>query len=162
MAEVAGASGSALRVDGSFGLGFRRRVLDPAAQAAAMAERSTSWVALAGELENHGALSAEVRRRGLDPGAGSDADLLGVLWREMGEDAAALARGFHHAVIWHRDRRALTLLADRCGAVKALYFHRGRDFLVFGSTLKAVAAHPSCRGARISRRSRISSSCAIR
>lgn len=140
IAEVAGAPHAALYHDGSLGIGVQSR----GEGSASVSRDSTSLAALTGEIENRGELVADLRRRGVDVGDGTGADIVRALCGSGGAAAAAESmRGLFNAAVWRRERRELILLADRSAGVKTLYYHRGRDFLAFGSTLKAVAAHPS-------------------
>jgi asparagine synthase (glutamine-hydrolysing) len=62
--------------------------------------------------------------------------LVGALERSVGMFALA---------VWDRERRELSLARDRLGE-KPLFYGRAGDALVFGSELRALAAHPSFRG----------------
>ena len=141
VADVVGAPGAELRIDRNLGLGLSRHVVGPRSQRASIAETPTFWVALTGELENREELLAGLRRKGSEPSANLDADLVAALVEANGTSAATAAVGFFNAVIWNRASRELVLLSDRCGGVKAMYYFRGTGFLAFGSSLKAVVAH---------------------
>jgi asparagine synthase (glutamine-hydrolysing) len=140
VAEVVGAPDAELNVDRNFGLGLFRHVVDPVGQQRAVWETPTLWLALTGELENHGQLRADLRRGGREAPT-QDAALVAALVEANGLSAATSAVGFFNAVIWDRAGRDLVLLADRCAGVKAMYYCRRPGFLAFGSSLKAVLAH---------------------
>lgn len=101
-----------------------------------------------GEIYNYQALRSQ-----LDSVGG------GALWRGHSDTEVLLACLVHwgamrtlNALIgmfafacWDRQERVLTLARDRMGE-KPLYWGWQGDVLLFGSELKALKAHPACRG----------------
>jgi len=142
VAKLIGAPTADLEIDRNFGVGIQRHVVASDAQSPGLSRSSDLCVALTGEIENRAELVAELARRGTRPATDLDADLVAALWRSDGEAAAAATHGYFNAVVWDRERRELVLLVDRCAGVKSLSYHRSADRLVFGSTIKAVLAHP--------------------
>jgi len=142
VARLLGAPEAELFIDGGFALGLRRQIAEPEWQMAGCGRAGDLVVALTGEIENREDLVRRLRQRGLAPRSHGDADLVAELWRADGMAAAAALEGFFSAVVWHRGRRELVLVADRCAGVRTLYHAPGPGFLAFGSTLKSVLAHP--------------------
>ena len=108
------------------------------------------WVlAFNGEIYNHVALRAEIEAAGGGPSAAGSA------WRGHSDTEtllegiaiwglrATLAKcvGMFALALWDRERRELQLARDRFGEKPLYYGWVGGDFL-FGSELKALAAHP--------------------
>jgi asparagine synthase (glutamine-hydrolysing) len=139
VARTLGVPQAEIRIDRNFGLGLRRTVVEPRRQASGIAVSERTWVAMGGEIENRDALHASLREGGAELPGATDAELVAAA---VDAGRARALRGYFHAVLWKRSRRELVLLADRCGAVKALYWFRHPEFLVFGSSLKAVTAWP--------------------
>jgi len=96
-----------------------------------------------GEIYNHAALRKELIARGASFRGHSDTEVLLALISELGLPAA-LDRcvGMFAIALWDRDERRLSLARDRFGE-KPLYYGWQRDSFLFGSELKALAAHPS-------------------
>lgn len=132
--------GADVEVDGSFGIGLQRHVVDPATQSNGLSRATDVCVAIAGEIANLSELAAATMRAGGPPLA-HDADLLASSWRTGNLDAVTRAHGAFAALIWDRSRRELVLLADRCGTLRPLYLHRNAERIVFGSSVKAVLVH---------------------
>ena len=101
-------------------------------------------VALNGEIYNHRDL-----RRTLDDGTcppawrgASDTEVVTACLDAWGIDATLEACvGMFAIAVWDRDTRRLTLARDRIGE-KPLYFGRFAGVWLFGSEIKALAAHP--------------------
>lgn len=106
-------------------------------------------IALNGEIYNHLDLRREINGRSVAsiPWRGhSDTETLleGIaMWGV--EEALRRCVGMFAIALWDRSRRELVLARDRMGE-KPLYFGWQGDSFVFGSELKALAAHPAWRG----------------
>ena len=130
-------------------LGFRRlAILDLSPQGhQPMASHDGRWViAFNGEIYNH----AELRRQlgdGIVWRGHSDTEVLLEAVAAWGVEAA-LARfdGMFAFALWDRSERSLVLARDRFGE-KPLYWAEMGGSLLFGSELKALAAHPAWDGA---------------
>lgn len=101
-----------------------------------------------GEIYNHRALRDRVEAAGWDAGwcGHSDTETLLAalqLWGVAG--ALPLLNGMFAFAVWDRSRRVLTLARDRMGE-KPLFYGTVADTFLFGSELKALAAHPHWRG----------------
>jgi asparagine synthase (glutamine-hydrolysing) len=125
-------------------LGFRRlAILDLSPQGhQPMASHDGRWViSFNGEIYNHAALRAR-----LDPAIAwrghSDTEVLLEAVAAWGvETAVAAFDGMFAFALWDRAERVLHLARDRFGE-KPLYWAEMGGALLFGSELKALAAHP--------------------
>jgi asparagine synthase (glutamine-hydrolysing) len=103
-------------------------------------------VAFNGEIYNH----LELRRRLEQDGqvgwnGNSDTEtLLAAIERWGIVEALKASIGMFAFALWSRQERTLILARDRIGE-KPLYYGWQNGTLLFGSTLKALLAHPSCR-----------------
>lgn len=101
-----------------------------------------------GEIYNHHDLRAELQAEG---GAfhwrgHSDTETLLAALRHWGVPRALeRVNGMFAFALWDAAERTLFLARDRMGE-KPLYYGRSGDTFVFGSELKALAAHPDWRG----------------
>ncbi|OAN48160.1 asparagine synthetase B [Paramagnetospirillum marisnigri] len=129
-------------------LGFRRlAILDLSPQGhQPMDSHDGRWViSFNGEIYNHAALKAR-----LDPAIAwrghSDTEVLLEAVSAWGVEAAVAAfDGMFAFALWDRRDRVLYLARDRFGE-KPLYWARCGGSLLFGSELKALAAHPAWDG----------------
>ncbi len=100
-------------------------------------------VALNGEIYNHRSLRARLERSNDAPAwrGASDTELLTAAFDAWGVDATLVACvGMFAIAVWDRCDRRLTLARDRIGE-KPLYFGRFGGTWLFGSEIKALAAH---------------------
>jgi len=102
-----------------------------------------------GEIYNYPALRARLEQEGATAWRGSsDTEVLVTAIARWGVDAALeAANGMFALAVWDRKARRLTLARDRMGE-KPLYYGWSAgggagSVLLFGSELKALAAHPS-------------------
>ncbi|KAF0286428.1 asparagine synthase (glutamine-hydrolyzing) [Spiribacter sp. SSL99] len=102
-----------------------------------------------GEIYNHRALRADLEAEGggFDWQGHSDTETLLAGLRHWGiEGALERVNGMFAFALYDRQRRRLTLARDRMGEKPLYYGHADGTFL-FGSELKALAAHPEWVGA---------------
>jgi asparagine synthase (glutamine-hydrolysing) len=135
--------------DSSAGVAFGHRrlsILD-LSEAGAQPMRSECGrfaITFNGEIYNHLDIRAELEAADAAPNwrGRSDTETLLYAVRQWGV-AAALQRfsGMFALALWDERERTLTLARDRFGEKPLFYGWSGRD-LVFGSELKALAAHP--------------------
>jgi len=143
VAALLGVPSSAVVAEGAFGVCLNRKLIDKRNQKGVIAttvDRSV-WLAMTGEIEGLQQLVHELERAGHPTIATTDADVLLQLFLIYGAAFVARVQGFFNIVIWDSRRRRLLLYADRCGQVRALYYHQGPHSFVFGSCAKAVIAH---------------------
>jgi asparagine synthase (glutamine-hydrolysing) len=107
----------------------------------AISPERTIWLAMTGEIEGLGELIDELDRSGHEVPGETDADVLLKLFMLHGTAFVERVQGFFNIVIWDARRRRLFLYADRCGQVRPLYYHQGRNSFAFGSCVKAVIGH---------------------
>ena len=134
----------------SIGLGTRRLAIVDTSVAGRQPMHSRSGrfvVALNGEIYNHVALrrTLDARTAPTTWHGSSDTEVLVAGLDAWGIDATLEACvGMFAIAIWDRDQRRLTLARDRLGE-KPLYLGRFGGVWLFGSELKALAAHPLFR-----------------
>ena len=107
-------------------------------------EDGTIAIVYNGETYNAPELRRELEGRGHRFKTRSDTEVLVHLYEEKGEDLVDRLRGMFGFAIWDSRNRKLVLARDRLGK-KPLYWTRAGDWLVFGSELKALKAHPEVR-----------------
>lgn len=101
-----------------------------------------------GEIYNHRDLRAELEAEGgiFDWRGHSDTETLFTALRYWGvQGALERANGMFAFALWDAVERRLFLARDRMGE-KPLYYGRSGDAFLFGSELKALAAHPCWQG----------------
>ena len=106
-------------------------------------EDGSVGVALNGEIYNYRDLGRELRVAGHTLRTQGDTEVLAHLAESL--EPVALARrleGMFAFAVWDARRHRLILGRDRMGK-KPLYYWSGPGRLVFGSEIKAVAAHPA-------------------
>ena len=127
------------------GLGFRRLSIVDLSQEGHQPMRSASGrftLVFNGEVYNHEALRRELAERGAKFRGSSDTEVILAAFEEWGL-GRALGRmeGMFAIALWDARERSLTLIRDRLG-IKPLFYQVVRGRLLFGSELKALAAHP--------------------
>jgi asparagine synthase (glutamine-hydrolysing) len=127
--------------------GHRRLSILDLSEAGAQPMRSACGrltVTFNGEIYNHLEIRAELEAAGAAPNwrGHSDTETVLAAIKQWGV-AAALRRmiGMFAFALWDEEARTLTLCRDRFGEKPLFYGWCGQD-LIFGSELKALAAHP--------------------
>ena len=130
-------------VDGPVALGHRRlQIIDLATGRQPIAnETGTVQAILNGEIYNYRRLAAMLRERGHRFATSSDTEVIVHAWEEFGEDCLAHFNGMFSFVLWDAERQTLFAARDRMGEKPFYYAERG-GWLVFGSELRALVAHP--------------------
>ncbi|MBE3588696.1 MAG: asparagine synthase (glutamine-hydrolyzing) [Thermoanaerobacteraceae bacterium] len=127
-------------------LGHRRLVVvDPAGGGQPMIRRKgeNAYVMVYnGELYNTAGLRHELEARGYRFQGHSDTEVLLTSFMEWGRECVKRLNGIFAFAVWDEARQCLFLARDRLG-VKPLFYTQRDGFLLFGSELKALLAHPA-------------------
>jgi asparagine synthase (glutamine-hydrolysing) len=130
-------------VDGPVALGHRRlRVIDLASGRQPLSnEDGTVWAILNGEIYNHVELREALLGRGHRFATRSDTEVVVHAWEDFGEDCLGYFNGMFALALWDERRQVLLLARDRMGE-KPLYYTQLGGWLIFGSELRSILAHP--------------------
>src|SRR5262245_58204388 len=142
-----GPDGEGQYTSGNVGLGHRRLAIIDLSDAARqpMASHDGRWqIVYNGELYNFRELRTELEPLGHRFRTRSDTDVLIAAWAQWGTRSLERLNGMFAFAIWDTRERKLTLARDRFG-VKPLYYARAGDTFLFGSEIKAIAAHGAYR-----------------
>jgi asparagine synthase (glutamine-hydrolysing) len=112
-------------------------------------EDNSIWIVFNGEIYNHHELRATLEQKGHRYRTQSDTETIVHLYEEYGTQCVERLRGMFAFVIWDAKRRVLFGARDRLG-IKPFYYLHNSEFLLFGSEIKAILAHPGVR-ARLDR-----------
>jgi asparagine synthase (glutamine-hydrolysing) len=129
---------------GPVALGFRRLSiidLEGGHQPMSDPERGV-FLIFNGEIYNFAVLKAELEARGHRFTSRSDTEVILRGYIEWGIDVLSKLNGMFGVAIWDERQRRLMLARDRLG-VKPLYYRVNDDGVVFGSEIRAIAAHES-------------------
>jgi asparagine synthase (glutamine-hydrolysing) len=130
-------------VDGPVALGHRRlQIIDLATGRQPVAnETGTVHAILNGEIYNYRSLTDTLRARGHRFTTSSDTEAIVHAWEEFGPDCLAHFHGMFAFAIWDAERQTLFAARDRMGE-KPFYYAERNGWLVFGSEIRALLAHP--------------------
>jgi asparagine synthase (glutamine-hydrolysing) len=140
-----GPDGSGAYLDGPCALGHRRLSIVDLSEAGGqpMANEDNSiHVTFNGEIYNHLDLRDELAAAGHVFRSRCDTEVLVHGYEEWGEGLCERLRGMFAFAIWDAKRRRLLLARDRLG-IKPLYYHLGKERLIFGSEVKSLLLDPS-------------------
>ncbi|TMA25814.1 MAG: asparagine synthase (glutamine-hydrolyzing) [Deltaproteobacteria bacterium] len=140
-----GPDGSGLFVEGPAALGHRRlSIIDLSANGAQpMAnEDGTVHVTFNGEIYNHLVLREELIAKGHLFRSRCDTEVLVHGYEEWGDALPERLSGMFAFAIWDSKRRRLLFARDRLGK-KPVYYHLGKEKLVFASEIKSLLCDPA-------------------
>lgn len=127
--------------DGACALGHRRlSIIDLRPEGAQPLTNEDGSVAIVvnGEIYNFQELRRELEAKGHLFKSRSDSEVIVHLYEEEGVNFLDRLRGMFAIALWDGPRRRLVLARDRFGK-KPLFYHAGREGLVFASELGALA-----------------------
>jgi len=142
-----GPDGAGIHIAGPVGLGFRRlSILDlsHAADQPMLSEDGQLILVFNGEIFNYIELRRELEALGHQFKSTGDTEVLLHSYREWGRRCLDKLNGMWAFVIYDLQRGILFGSRDRFG-VKPLYFHRGKDSVLFASEIKAFLSSGICR-----------------
>jgi asparagine synthase (glutamine-hydrolysing) len=130
-------------VSGEIGLGFRRlSIIDLSGGHQPLSnEDGTVWIVFNGEIYNYQTLREELIAKGHTFKTKSDTEVIVHLYEDYGVDCVSKLRGMFAFAVWNTNKKTLFLARDRVG-IKPLYYYLGKNFLSFGSEIKALLADP--------------------
>ena len=104
-------------------------------------EEQTIWVVYNGEIYNFKQIRRELERKGHRFRTETDTEVIVHAYEEFGDACVDQFNGMFAFALWDQPRQRLLLVRDRLG-IKPLYYCLTPHYLIFGSELKAVIAHP--------------------
>lgn len=138
-------------VDGSQGIAMAHRrlsILDlsPAGMQPMHSHGNKYVICFNGEIYNHHEIRSDLIPANIPWRGSSDTESLLAAIEEWGVDRALRKTvGMFAFALWDKQKNELTIARDRLGE-KPLYYGYCRDYLFFGSELKALKAHPQFVG----------------
>jgi asparagine synthase (glutamine-hydrolysing) len=131
-------------VQGQIGLGFRRlSIIDLSGGHQPLSNENDSiWIIFNGEIYNYQELRTELISKGHIFRTKSDTEVIVHLYEEYGHDCVQKLRGMFAFAIWDSVQKSLFLARDRVG-IKPLYYYLDKNFLSFGSEIKAMLVDPA-------------------
>lgn len=136
-----------LHVEPGVGLGHRRlSIIDlSTGQQPLYNEDRSVVVVYNGEIYNYRSLIPELTALGHTFRTRSDTEVIVHAWEAWGAACVDRLRGMFAFVLWDRNRQTLFLARDRLGVKPLHYAFLPDGYLLFGSELKALLAHPGFR-----------------
>jgi asparagine synthase (glutamine-hydrolysing) len=129
------------------GLGHRRlSIVDLAGSPQPMASADArAMLVFNGEIYNFRELRGELQAAGAVFRTDGDSEVILAAWQRWGVDCLPRLHGMFAFAIYDLDRRTLFLARDRLGVKPLFYAPLSDGSVIFGSELKALAAHPLLR-----------------
>ena len=100
-------------------------------------EDNTIWVVYNGEIYNYKELRQDLEKKNHTFQTHSDTEVIVHLYEEMGRNLVTQLNGMFAFAVWDTKHQTLLLARDRIG-IKPLFYHIGRDKLIFASELKSL------------------------
>lgn len=97
-------------------------------------------VAISGEILNKAELEKELANQ--ESVTRSDAQLVAALFKRYGNETIKKINGQFCAAVWDGKEKELTLLLDRVGGIKSLYFTEIESGFIFSSSFSALLSVP--------------------
>jgi asparagine synthase (glutamine-hydrolysing) len=142
-----GPDGEGQFTDGPCGLAHRRLAiidLSPAGHQPMATDDGRYVISYNGEVFNFQELRVELEALGWQFHSRTDTEVVLKAFAQWGEHSLCRFNGQFAIAVWDRTSRRLFLARDRYG-IKPLYVGRSARTVVFGSEIKAILRHPSCR-----------------
>jgi asparagine synthase (glutamine-hydrolysing) len=98
----------------------------------------------AARLDNRAELLDTFHLASVDAPQVSDGHLVSLAFDRWGEEVSSHLQGDWSLAAWNPRERRLLLARDACGSA-TLYYHEGKGFIAFASSLKALLALPDVR-----------------
>ena len=139
-----GPDGSGYHFEPGVGFGHRRlSIIDLAGGAQPMFNEDESVVlTYNGEIYDFVDLMDELRAAGYTFKSRCDSEVIVHGWDEWGASCVDRLQGMFAFAIWDRNRQSVFLARDRFGKKPLYYTVTSSGYLVFGSELKVLLAHP--------------------
>ena len=137
-----GPQGGGSKIAGELGMGHLLMVFNPEdafERQPVMGSRGP--LVSAARLDNRAELLESFHVSAREAGSMSDGQLIGLAFDRWGEDVVKHLQGDWAIAGWDRRERKLLLARDACGSA-TLYYHDGKGFIAFASSLKALLALP--------------------
>ena len=133
-----------LHIEPGVGFGHRRlSIIDlSSGQQPLFNEDGSVVVVFNGEIYNFQELVPELEALGHVFHTRSDTEVIVHGWEAWGEDCVKRFRGMFAFVVWDRNKQTLFLARDRMGVKPLYYAILPSGWLLFGSELKSLMAHP--------------------
>lgn len=124
---------------GNVGLGVRRlSIIDvEKGHQPITNEDNTIWVVYNGEIYNYKELRQDLEKKNHTFQTNSDTEVIVHLYEEMGRELVTQLNGMFAFAVWDTKHQTLLLARDRIG-IKPIFYHIGRDKLIFASELKSL------------------------
>ena len=134
-------------IEPGVGLGHRRlSIIDVATgQQPLFNEDHSVVVVFNGEIYNFQELVPELEALGHVFRTRSDTEVIVHAWEAWGEHCVTRFRGMFAFVLWDRNRQTVFIARDRLGVKPMFYALLPDGYLIFGSELKSLLAHPGLR-----------------
>ena len=137
-----GPQGGGNRIQGPVGLGHLRLDINPEdAFESQPVQGVRGLVVSAARLDNRPALLEELHLSASEASRLSDGNLVSLTFDRWGQDLCLHLQGDWALAAWDARERRLLLARDACGNA-TLYYHEGKGFIAFASSMKALLALP--------------------